>query len=55
MVEINEAERQKRKRMKRNKNNFRYPWDNVKCPNIQTIRVTEKKRQKRKGIRKYLR
>ena len=34
MVEINEAERKKEKRIKRNEDNFRYLWDNVKCPNI---------------------
>ena len=34
-VEINEAERKKEKRMKRNEDNLRDLWDNVKCPNIQ--------------------
>ena len=34
MVEINEAERKKGKRMKRNEDNLRDLWDNVKCPNI---------------------
>ena len=34
MVEINEAERGKKKRIKRNKDNFRDFWDNVKCPHI---------------------
>ena len=34
MVEINEAERKKEKRMKRNEDNLRDLWDNVKCPNI---------------------
>ena len=34
MVEINEAERKKEKRIKRNGNNLRDLWDNVKCPNI---------------------
>ena len=32
MVEINEAER--KKRMKRNEDNLKDLWDNVKCPNI---------------------
>ena len=32
MVEINEAER--KKRMKRNEDNFKDLWDYVKCPNI---------------------
>ena len=34
MVEINEAQRKKEKRIKRNENNPRDLWDNVKCPNI---------------------
>ena len=32
-VEINEAERKKEKRIKRNED-LRDLWDNVKCPNI---------------------
>ena len=34
MVEINEAERKRAKRIKRNGDNIRDLWDNVKCPNI---------------------
>ena len=34
MVEINEAERKKEKRIKRNEDKLRDLWDNVKCPNI---------------------
>ena len=34
MVEINEAERKKEKRIKRNEGNLRDLWDNVKHPNI---------------------
>ena len=34
MIEISETERKKEKRLKRNKNNFRDLWRNVKCPNI---------------------
>ena len=34
MVEINEAERKKRKRIKRNEDNLRDLWDNVKRPNL---------------------
>ena len=34
MVEINETERKKEKRMKRNEDNLRDLWGNVKCPNI---------------------
>ena len=41
MVEINEAERKKEKRIKRNENNLRDLWDNVKHPNIQSIGVPE--------------
>ena len=32
MVEINETK--EKKRIKRNKDNLRNLWDNVKCPNI---------------------
>ena len=41
MVEINEAERKAEKRIKRNEDNLRDLWDNVKCPNIQIIEVPE--------------
>ena len=34
MVEINEAEDKKEKRIKRNEDNLRDLWDNVKCPSI---------------------
>jgi len=34
MVEINEAERKKEKRIKRNEDNITDLWDNVKHPNI---------------------
>ena len=34
MVEINESERKKEKQIKRNEDNLRDLWDNVKCPNI---------------------
>ena len=40
MVEINESER--KKRIKRNEDNFRDFWDNVKHPNILIIGVPEK-------------
>ena len=39
MVETNEAERKKEKSIKRNEDNLRDLWDNVKCPNIQIIGV----------------
>ena len=48
MVEINEAERKKEKRIKRNEDNLRDLWDNVKCPNIQIIGVPEEE-DKKKG------
>ena len=51
MVEINEAERKKEKRIKRNKDNLRDLWDNVKCPNIWIIEVPEEDDQK-KAMRK---
>ena len=40
MVEINETER-KKKLIKRNEDNLRDLWDNVKCPNIRIIGVPE--------------
>ena len=53
MVEINEAERKKEERKKRNEDNLRDFWDDVKHPNIRIIGV-QKKKTKRKGMRKYL-
>ena len=46
MVEINETERKKEKRIKRNKDNLRDLWDNVKRPNIRIIGVTEEDKKK---------
>ena len=46
MVEINEAERIKEKRIKRNEDNLRDLWDNVKCPNIRIIGVPEEEDKK---------
>ena len=54
MVEINEAERKKERRIKRNEDNLRDLWDNVKHPNIRIIGVSEEE-DKRKAMRKYLR
>ena len=34
IIVINEAERKKEKRIKRNEDNLRGLWDNIKCPNI---------------------
>ena len=53
MVEINEAERKKEKRIKRNEDNLRDLWDNVKCPNIRIIGVPEEE-DKKKGREKIL-
>ena len=46
MVEINVAERKKEKRIKRNEDNLRDLWDNVKCPNIRIIGVPEEDKKK---------
>ena len=46
MVEINEAER--KKRIKRNEENLRDLWDNVKHPNIRIIGIPEEE-DKKKG------
>ena len=52
MVEINEAERKKEKRIKRNEDNLRDFWDDVKHPNIRIIGVPEE--DKKKGHEKIL-
>ena len=46
MVEIYEAERKKEKRIKRNEDNLRDLWDNVKCPDIRIIGVPEEDKKK---------
>ena len=46
MVEINDAESKKEKRIKRNEDNLRELWDNVKCPNIRIIGVPEEDKKK---------
>ena len=48
MVEINELERKKEKRIKRN-DNLRDLWDNVKGPNIRIIGVQRRRRQKERS------
>ena len=53
MVEINEAERKKEKRITRNEDNLRDLWDDVKHPNIQIIGVPEEE-DKKKGHEKIL-
>ena len=52
MVEINETEREKR--IKRNEDNLRDPWDNVTCPNIRITGVPEEEEDKKKGHEKIL-
>ena len=47
MVEINETERKEEKRIKRNEDNLRDLWDNVKCPNIRMIGVPEEEDKKK--------
>ena len=47
MVEINEAERKKEKWIKRNEDNLRDFWDNVKRPNIRIIGVPEEEDKKK--------
>ena len=41
MVEINETERKKEKQIKRNEDNLRDLWDNVKCSSILIIGVPQ--------------
>ena len=53
MVEINKAERKKEKRIKRNEDNLRDLWDNVKHPNIWIIGVPEEE-NKKKGYENIL-
>ena len=53
MVEINEVERNQEKVIKRSEDNLRDIWDNVKCPNIRIIGVSEEE-DKKKGHEKIL-
>ena len=46
MIEINEAERKNEQIIKRNEDNLRDLWDNVKCPNIRIIGVPEEDNKK---------
>ena len=47
MVEINETERETENLIKRNENNLRDLWQNVKPPNIRTIGVPEEEDKKK--------
>ena len=53
MVEINVTEKKKGKRIKRNEENLRDLWDNVKCPKIRIIGIPEEE-DKKKGHEKTL-
>ena len=46
-MEINEAERKKEKRIKRNGDNFRDLWENIKHSNIQITEVPEEEDKKK--------
>ena len=52
MMEIKVAEKKIEKRMKRNEDNLRDIWDNVKCPNTQNIVPEEE--DKKRGHEKIL-
>ena len=52
MVEINETERKKEKRIERNEDNLRGRWGNVKCSNIRIIAVPEEDEDRKKGHEK---
>ena len=53
VLEINETERKKEKRIKRNEDKLRDLWDNVKRPNIRIIGVPEEE-DKQKDHEKIL-
>ena len=54
LVEINEAERKKGKRMKRNENNLRRPLGQCQMPQHSNHKNSRRRKQKRKVMRKYL-
>ena len=51
MVKITSEEQNKLKRMKRTEDSLRDLWDNIKCTNIQSIRLPEEE-EKKKGYEK---
>ena len=48
-MEITAEEQNKGKRMKRNDDNLREIWDNIKCTNIQIIGVPEEEEKKKES------
>ena len=54
IVEITTAEQNKEKRMKTIEDSLRDLWDNIKHNNIGIIGSPRRRREKRKGLRKYL-
>ena len=44
---MKQRRKEKKKRIKRNKDNLRDLWENVKCPNIQIIGVSEEEDKKK--------
>ena len=53
VVEITSEEQNKVKRTKRTEDSLRDLWDNMKCTNIQIIRVPEEE-EKKKGYEKKI-
>ena len=47
-------QRERKKRIKRNEDNLRDPWDNVTCPNIRITGVPEEEEDKKKDHEKIL-
>ena len=47
MVEISESKRKKEKWIKRNEDNLRDHQDNIKCPNIRIIGLSEEEDKKK--------
>ena len=54
MVEFTAAEQKKEKRMKRNEDNLRDLWGNIKRTNIRITGVPEGEEREREDLRKYL-
>ena len=55
MVDITSEEHNKVKQVKRNEDNLRDLWDNIKCTNIQIIGVPDEEvYEKKTGMRKFL-